>query len=160
MDWLHRWGGLVLGSLLTMIFFMGTLSVYDREIDRWMTPATRLALPAHPLLFDTLRARAATIVDPAQDWYVLLPDARKPFIELVGAKNGATVTRQLDPATGYALPEARTLGATGFFFPLHYSLMIEFKSIGLFIVAFAGAGISCVTLILTGTSTKKEDVYI
>jgi uncharacterized iron-regulated membrane protein len=46
--------------------------------------------------------------------------------------------RQLDPATGVALPEARTLGATGFFFPLHYSLMIEFKLIGLFVVAFAG----------------------
>ncbi|WP_158807489.1 PepSY domain-containing protein [Beijerinckia sp. L45] len=138
MDWLHRWGGLVLGSLLTMIFFMGTLSVYDREIDRWMMPATRLALPAQPLPLDTLRERAAALVDPARDWYVLLPDARNPFIDLVGTKDGVSVSRQLDPATGVALPEARTLGATGFFFPLHYSLMIDFKMIGLFVVAFAG----------------------
>lgn len=138
MDWLHRWGGLALGSLLIMIFFMGTLSVYDREIDRWMMPATRLALPAHPLPLDTLRERVATIIDVRQSWYVLLPDTRNPFIELVGTKGGLTVARQLDPATAAPLPDPQTLGATGFFFPLHYSLMIEFKTIGIFIVAFAG----------------------
>ena len=43
MDWLHTSAGVVLGGLLFAIFWMGTLSVFDREIDRWMAPMTRLA---------------------------------------------------------------------------------------------------------------------
>ncbi len=42
MNWLHTWAGVVLGGLLFAIFWMGTLSVFDREIDRWMAPMTRL----------------------------------------------------------------------------------------------------------------------
>jgi uncharacterized iron-regulated membrane protein len=38
MNWLHTWLGVVLGGLLFAIFWMGTLSVFDREIDRWMAP--------------------------------------------------------------------------------------------------------------------------
>ncbi len=33
MGWLHTWAGVVLGGLLFAIFWMGTLSVFDREID-------------------------------------------------------------------------------------------------------------------------------
>ena len=43
MQWLHTWAGLCLGTVLFAVFWMGTLSVFDREIDRWMMPATRLA---------------------------------------------------------------------------------------------------------------------
>ena len=40
---LHTWAGVVIGSLLFAIFWMGTLSVFDREIDRWMNPGSRLS---------------------------------------------------------------------------------------------------------------------
>ena len=39
MNWLHTWSGVLLGSLLFAIFWMGTLAVFDKEIDRWMMPA-------------------------------------------------------------------------------------------------------------------------
>ena len=34
MAWLHTWFGLVLGFVLMVVFFFGSLSVFDREIDR------------------------------------------------------------------------------------------------------------------------------
>lgn len=41
MAWLHTWFGLVLGYVLMVCFFFGSLSVFDREIDRWAIPETR-----------------------------------------------------------------------------------------------------------------------
>lgn len=41
MAYLHTWLGLVLGFILMAVFFFGSLSVFDREIDRWSIPETR-----------------------------------------------------------------------------------------------------------------------
>lgn len=41
MAWLHTWFGLALGLVLMVVFFFGSLSVFDREIDRWAIPDTR-----------------------------------------------------------------------------------------------------------------------
>jgi hypothetical protein len=43
MAWLHTWFGLVLGFVLMVVFFFGSLSVFDREIDRWAIPESRFA---------------------------------------------------------------------------------------------------------------------
>ena len=54
--WVHTWFGLVLGYVLIVCFFFGSLSVFDREIDRWAIPASRFA-PQHMPSFDkVLRA--------------------------------------------------------------------------------------------------------
>lgn len=53
MTWLHTWFGLVLGFVLMACFYFGSLSVFDREIDRWAIPDTRF--PAQPMpSFDTV----------------------------------------------------------------------------------------------------------
>ncbi|GAB3262220.1 PepSY-associated TM helix domain-containing protein [Chitinimonas naiadis] len=53
MTWLHTWFGLTLGYVLMVCFFFGSLSVFDREIDRWALPDTRF--PAQPApSFDTV----------------------------------------------------------------------------------------------------------
>lgn len=53
MTWVHTWLGLVLGFVLMVCFFFGSLSVFDREIDRWAIPETRF--PAQPMpSFDTV----------------------------------------------------------------------------------------------------------
>ncbi len=41
MAWVHTWFGLVLGFVLMACFYFGSLSVFDREIDRWAIPDTR-----------------------------------------------------------------------------------------------------------------------
>ena len=48
MTWLHTWFGLVLGYVLMVAFFFGSLSVFDREIDRWAIPETRFAPQTMP----------------------------------------------------------------------------------------------------------------
>src|SRR5215469_8742507 len=51
--WVHTWFGLVLGYVLIVVFFFGSLSVFDREIDRWAIPQTRFEPQPIPS-FDTM----------------------------------------------------------------------------------------------------------
>src|SRR5688572_20498892 len=77
MNWLHTWAGVVFGGLLFAIFWMGTLAVFDREIDRWMMPMTRLALPERIIRLESLRPHydaAAAAKTPV--WRVSFPTAR------------------------------------------------------------------------------------
>jgi uncharacterized iron-regulated membrane protein len=55
MTWLHTWFGLVVGYVLIVVFFFGSLSVFDREIDRWALPETRFEAQPMPS-FDNLLA--------------------------------------------------------------------------------------------------------
>ena len=58
MNWLHTWAGVVLGGLLFAIFWMGTLAVFDREIDRWMAPMIRLPAVEKPFSLESLRPQS------------------------------------------------------------------------------------------------------
>ena len=139
MNWLHTWAGVVLGGLLFAIFWMGTLSVFDREIDRWMAPMTRLALPAKPISFDALRP---TIDEAAAArsafWAALLPTERQPMIRVTWRDAAGPVVRYLDPVSGCALPDPGTWAGTRFIFPFHFNLHLRAWNIGLWIVGFAG----------------------
>jgi uncharacterized iron-regulated membrane protein len=139
MNWLHTWTGVVLAGLLFAIFWMGTLSVFDREIDRWMMPATRLALPEKPVPLDALQplileAAAAR----ATFWSVLLPTDRMPMFRVAWRTSSGPVVRYLDPATGAPLPDPGTLAGTQFLYPFHYNLHIRFAQLGSWLVGFAG----------------------
>ncbi|MEG1054296.1 MAG: PepSY-associated TM helix domain-containing protein, partial [Janthinobacterium sp.] len=71
MVWLHSWAGVILGSVLFAIFWMGTLSVFDAEIDRWMMPQTRLAPATQPLSLDRIaRAVLPAVPAGASQWRV------------------------------------------------------------------------------------------
>ena len=143
MGWLHTWAGVVLGSLIFVIFWTGTLSVFDREIDRWMMPATRLANPATMpgvKLDGPITETAMQLAKGAPQWFVRLPSERVPAIELRW-RNEATKTterRFLHPQTGAVLSDSQTLGGTGFIFPFHYTLHIKWKDVGEWLVGLAG----------------------
>ncbi len=73
MTWVHTWFGLALGFVLMVCFFFGSLSVFDREIDRWAVPETRF--PAQPMpsfdtvlkpVFDKLRAHPVDMAATAE----------------------------------------------------------------------------------------------
>jgi hypothetical protein len=113
MQWLHTWAGLCLGTVLFAIFWMGTLSVFDREIDRWMMPATRLAPAALRSVDDLARELAPS--STASQWLVLFPSAREPVARVGyrGAGDRRIASRRscnLDPAPrgrdarGHGLP--------------------------------------------------------
>lgn len=138
MNWLHTWAGVVLGGLLFAIFWMGTLSVFDREIDRWMMPMTRLALPDEPIPLDAFRPYLnAAATAKARAWAIVPATERDPLIRITWQDATATVSLLLDPATGAALPEPGTWAGTRFIYPFHYMLQIGIGRLGAWIVAFA-----------------------
>ena len=154
MGWLHTWAGLALGAILFAIFWMGTLSVFDREIDRWMMPETRLpeaAPPAWPALID--RARALAPDSPA--WGFVLPTPRAPTARFYYQDAGGERTfRDLDPKTGAALPEAGTLGGTGFIFPFHFRLHLRAWDLGYWLVGLAG--MAMLALLVSGVIIHRK----
>jgi uncharacterized iron-regulated membrane protein len=80
MAWVHTWFGLALGYVLMVCFFFGSLSVFDREIDRWALPDTRFEPQPMPS-FDKLLLPVLKQVPPDLTEYAtqmpLLHDASK-----------------------------------------------------------------------------------
>lgn len=140
MSWLHTWAGVVLGAVLFAIFWMGSLSVFDREIDRWMAPATRFAAPTEPVVsIDALRRFYDAAVDAKSPvWGVTLPTERAPAIRVSWREGSAPAERFIDPSTGAILPDAGTLGGTRFLYPFHYMLHVRAGQIGYWFVGLAG----------------------
>ncbi|RZA21149.1 MAG: PepSY domain-containing protein, partial [Proteobacteria bacterium] len=135
LNWFHTWFGLFLGGLMFVIFWTGTLAVFDREIDRWMMPDTRLS-EAQPLKVDPLLPLVRKLAPDAVQWRIMLPDERTPVLELQASlSDGTYVSRMVDPATLRVLPDQGTYGGTEFFYPYHFRLNIG--AVGLFICAFA-----------------------
>src|SRR5690606_3086391 len=100
MNWLHTWFGVVASGLLFVIFWTGTLAVFDREIDRWTMPMSRI--DATPLMdLDKLPAIMAAQFPDAAVWSLDLPTERAPALEAYIQKSDGTAEWEfLDPATG------------------------------------------------------------
>lgn len=159
MAWLHTWAGAVVGSLLFAIFWMGTLSVFDREIDRWMMPASRLSpsLVHQPVRLDgALTKTAMRLAHGSPQWFVRLPDERMPAVEL-SWRNEVTQRferRLLHPQTGAVLEHTDTLAGTGFIFPFHYGLHIQWKDVGYWLVGLAG--MAMMVLVVSGVAVHRK----
>lgn len=154
---LHTWTGVLLGALLFAIFWMGTLSVFDREIDRWMMPDTRLAATAGAALSLDRAARTAASIVPAGagQWRLDLPTERAPVLRLLYKDDsGNTVIRHIDPATYALIPDQGTKGGTGFIFPFHYSLHFEWQDLGEWLVGFAA--MAMLVLLVSGVIIHKK----
>lgn len=166
MAWLHTWLGLVLGFVLMAVFFFGSLSVYDREIDRWAIPATRFEpqpMPSFDRLlepaFRRLQPTALTMEEarsrstgalpatlPLHEWGAYTTH-RDPVLtvwsgfEVPNPKNAhddhVYVVGTVDPRTGQALPDDRLKLGSQFFYPMHYSLHLHWKDLGTWIVGLA-----------------------
>lgn len=156
MAWLHTWAGVVLGSLLFAIFWMGTLTVFDREIDRWMMPGTRVAPAAEQLSLDRI-ARAAAPLIPAEatQWRIDLPTERVPVVRISHRdKKGTTTSRQFDPVRNTVIPEQGTFGGTGFIFPFHYGLHLKWNELGTWLVGLSG--MAMLVLLVSGVIIHKK----
>lgn len=166
MAWLHTWLGLVLGFVLMVAFFFGSLSVFDREIDRWAIPASRFEPQPMPS-FDRVLRPVFESMQPSQASLDRLRDRvngplperfetvrrwgaytthRDPVLglfagyEVPNAKDPedtARGNRTIDPRTGASLPDDRLKIGSRFFYPLHYSLNLHWKDLGLWIVGLA-----------------------
>lgn len=166
MTWLHTWFGLVLGYVLIVVFFFGALSVFDREIDRWAIPETRLAPQPMPsfdnMLAATFRSITAPDADdleaartrvigpipdrlPVMDWSAYTTH-RDPVLTLYASFDLPNAIdpddhihghKTINPATGAVLNENQLKIGSQFFFPMHYSLHWHWLDLGYWIVGLA-----------------------
>jgi uncharacterized iron-regulated membrane protein len=155
---MHNGVGLLLGTLLFVIFWTGTLSVFDKEIDRWMMPGTRLAaLTGQTLSIDRdvrpIFERDAAL---APAWTIILPSERTPFLALsYGSEQARKSTRRLfDPHDMHELPPALSYGASGFLYPFHHNLTIRQSGIGAWIVGIASVAMLC--LLVSGIAAHRK----
>lgn len=159
MLWLHTWAGVVLGSLLFVIFWMGSLSVFNQEIDRWMMPETRIAEPPADFSLDAFAERADADIGEATEWFLVMPRERIPFarFRLRDAAGVFTPEVRLDLTTGEAIPESETLAGTGFIFPFHFSLHLKWKRVGYWIVGLAGT--MMLVLLISGVVVHARMIF-
>jgi uncharacterized iron-regulated membrane protein len=147
MSVLHTYAGVALGAVLFAVFWMGSLSVFDREIDRWMMPQTRLPAAA-PVALDTLASLVAKLAPGAPEWSATLPSQRTPLLSLRVPGADGSVQHLLDPASGARLDGPETRGGTGFLFPFHFMLHIDWLDVGIWLVGLCG--MAMLLLVISG----------
>lgn len=133
MLWAHRVLGLGFSGLLLIAFFMGSLALYDRELDSWMLPSLRAAPSTTALSLDRqVLPQVASLSEGKAllQWYVELPDARRPLMRFQAwSVEREGFSRFLLPGKEGALEVAGSRGGD-FFYRLHYTLNIHAGNLG------------------------------
>ncbi|RAI59589.1 PepSY-associated TM helix domain-containing protein [Roseicella frigidaeris] len=128
---IHKWLGLILGTLLALIGLTGSLSVFQREIDAWANPALFIPGPG-PARAGAAEALAAALAEDRSGRVsiIRLPDPVWPVIVVNQTRRGPDGPRlwtvHVDPASG------RVLGSRDFeaslpqqIFRLHANLLLK-----------------------------------
>lgn len=156
MNDVHTWFGILVGGLLFLIFWMGTMSVFDHNIDQWMKPEWRGTLPSDYSI-DTVVAQAQqqTFADHSQI-FIHLPEPVLPLVAITGFSGVDQTRKQLyfDPVSGEEIPVTDSLAATQFLYPFHFELHLHWKNIGIWIVG--AAAMAMMTLVVSGVFIHRK----
>ncbi len=154
MGWLHTWLGVALAAVLFAVFWMGTLTVFDKEIDQWMKPELRLGAAGDFSLDDTVLPRLAQL-DLAPDAPVWIgpPRERAAAIRLYYEDtSGESHEEFLDPYSGQRL-DVTDSHAGEFVFRFHFMLHLP-GVIGYVVVGIAAVGM--LALIVSGVFIHRK----
>ncbi|MCU0760086.1 MAG: PepSY domain-containing protein [Steroidobacteraceae bacterium] len=157
MHWTHTWLGVVLGIVMFAVFWMGTLTIFAPEIDRWMIPETRIVHAKREISYDLLLSRLPP--DAASSDYInfVVPDERRPTIGFsYRGADGTFSDHELDPVTGRPLAVTDSRAGTGFIYPFHLSLTIEWQNLGEWIVGLAA--LAMLILLISGLVIHRKVV--
>jgi len=169
MTWLHNWTGIVLGTLLFTIWWTGTLSVFDKEIDMWMQPETRIPVADQHLDVDQVISQIQDVRPDRQieSFRLYLPETRVPFFsvhaDLAHDDEGhehqteqdhghESIDARLNPQSGDTLGDQQSRAASRFFYPMHYTLLSG--AAGYIIVALAT--LFMMVLLVTGVVIHRK----
>ncbi|MEM6538299.1 MAG: PepSY-associated TM helix domain-containing protein [Pseudomonadota bacterium] len=159
MGFLHTWSGILASALLFAIFWMGTLSVFDKEIDQWMIPETRLPAPPQNISYDQFVPKVVDLAGGSTTYlYFRRPDARNPSLKsyYFDTKTEEYERATFNPVTGEQIETTDSLAGTGFIFPFHFSLHLRWNNVGYWLVGFAG--MSMLVLIVSGIFIHRKIV--
>lgn len=154
MDYLHTWTGVLFSVLLFLVFFMGTLSVFDRELDRWMLPEIRVEPVINPSFDRLARPHLERLAPDSKLWTAQYPFDRDPTLRIGWIENGEFRQRLVDARSGQLLPEPGSKGATDFFFRFHYSFHLKWMDVGFWILALVS--IAMLALLISGVIVHKR----
>ena len=128
MAWLHTWAGVILGSVMFVMFFLGTLSVFKVEIDRWMMPSTRIAATNAPVSLDAIYQKTVELAGPELRTVTIFPGkASNPaYMVRVITTDRERFENYIDPATLEWLGRPDTRSAKYFLYPMHYRLGLPY----------------------------------
>jgi uncharacterized iron-regulated membrane protein len=182
MTWLHTWFGLVLGFVLMVVFFFGSLSVFDREIDRWAVPETRFEPQPMPSYDRVLRPIFAQITPDEDELeearrrvgrleaslpvtnYSAYTTHRDPVLDLYAefaVRNNPDDPHDhvhghvtIDPRDGRRLQHDQLNVGSEFFYPMHYSLHLHWLDLGYWIVGIAA--LSMLAALVSGVVIHKK----
>lgn len=124
MDGVHTWSGILLGVIMFVVFFMGTLSVFKDEIDQWMWPDARQAGPVAAVSLDRLYETARQLrTFEARQIRLYAPSDRAPVpsIRMFGVQ-GEYSHVFVDPGTYEVRGAFDSASASYFLYPMHYRL--------------------------------------
>lgn len=155
MGWLHTWAGIALAGVLFAIFWMGTLSVFDKEIDQWMIPETRSSVfdaKLDPILLDdlnSLEVEEGTVVT------ILPPLPRLPIAQIhYDHPGGEHIELFYRADTGERIQPTDSRAGTGFIFPFHYSLHLSWLGLGYWVVGLGS--LAMLTVIVSGIFIHRK----
>ena len=182
MAWVHTWFGLVLGFVLMVAFFFGSLSVFDREIDRWASPATRFAPQVMPSFDQVLKPIFERIAPEEEELATARGRVGGPLPDHLPLMNWSAYTTHrdpvlsmyaefavtnnpddpadhvhghvtIDPRSGALLPHDQLNIGSEFFYPLHYSLHLHWLNLGYWVVGFAA--LMMLVALISGVDRKS-----
>lgn len=155
MGWLHTWLGIGLAAVLFAVFWTGTLTVFDREIDRWMKPELRVSTPANVSLNSTALPRLAQLnLEPGSTVWVGMPRERIPAVRLFyDDADGESHEEWLDPRTGEVLELTDSHAGSEFLFHFHFMLHMP-GILGYYIVGLAALGM--MVLVVSGIFVHRK----
>lgn len=159
MAWFHTWFGLCIGFLLFAVFWMGTLTVFDKEFDRWMHPESRsiqgecCTFTAQQL--ETVLLKAHELAPQSDNIRLRLPTERTPMTLIrIVEPDKSPKAYFMDPDTGKVVSDEHTLGGSGFFFPFHYKFNITWMNVGYYMLGIAG--LAMLTLLVSGIVLHRK----
>jgi len=155
MNWAHSWLGVVLGMVMFAVFWMGSLTVFAHEIDRWMIPETRIVHEEQDISYDRLLAQLPPEAATSDYVNFVVPTERTPTVGFFyEASDGTFHDLDLDPRTGEPITATDSLAGTGFIYPFHLSLTIEWQNLGYWIVGLAA--LSMLILLISGLFIHRK----
>jgi len=157
MGWMHTWLGVALSAVLFAVFWTGTLTVFDKEIDQWMKPELRIpSVHRDAVALDLIALPRMSELDlqPGSVFWVGPPRERLPYVRLYYEHaGGGTREEWLDPRSGATLEPTDSHAGSEFFFRFHFMLLLPGVA-GYYIVGIAALGM--MALVVSGVFVHRK----
>ncbi|MEM9261988.1 MAG: PepSY-associated TM helix domain-containing protein [Pseudomonadota bacterium] len=141
-------------TVLFVIFWMGTLSVFDKEIDQWMIPETRSSVieaALDPILLDDLNSLS---VREGSSVFIQPPISRVPTAQIhYDHVNGEHIELFYRADTGERIILTESYAGSGFIFPFHFTLHMPW-GLGLWIKGLAA--LAMLVLLVSGIFIHRK----